>query len=594
MSYAAPRRALERRPATSLRLALAVAVASRPTFVVANGAASAAAASPSADPVVARQPEVPGAAAATDASEAYFLRRSSGFREKLKESSAADDVVIDANASVIADGIDTTATSEIEDEEKDGEETHEEEHLRSLSFDYHKEVWPLDWNQDGATLIIASIGLIIAASGGIGGGGILVPIFMLVLKFRPKHAVALSNFTIFGGAIANTMLNARRRHPKLNQPLIDWDIIIMMEPLTIFGAVFGSLISKVLPNILLTVSLVAVLALMGRHTMQKGIKMWRDESKKLGNSMVDEPMMDRHLPPVGGETEMMPASAVKPAIDRESTHSYVVLESDTESTTAASSPRFPTNGSLSSSSSMTSLNGNSPRMKNVPGKITTLTVCFVGTIGLTILKGGGNFASPLGFECGSMGFWLLYFASCPWVFAFVLYFRSVLMQEYNYKIQSGHQFAEGEVQWDSSNAIRYPLLCAVSGLLAGLFGVGGGIVKGPLMLEMGVVPVVASASAAAMILYTSAAASISFIVFGLLHPVYGAVFFVLGFCCTTVGQYTVSAWVKKHNRQSPIVLSIGSVICLSSILVAIESVTAAVENPLSELFRAHGVCTMEA
>merc|ERR1712190_600386 len=120
--------------------------------------------------------------------------------------------------------------------------------------------------------------------------------------------------------------------------------------------------------------------------------------------------------------------------------------------------------------------------------------------------------------------------------------------------QQGHIFIPGEVQWDSWNTIKYPVICSLSGLLAGLFGVGGGIVKGPLMLEMGILPSVASASAAAMILFTSAAASTSFIVFGLLHPLYGIVFFSLGFVCTFVGQYTVGAWVDKHQRQSPIVL----------------------------------------
>lgn len=34
----------------------------------------------------------------------------------------------------------------------------------------------------------------------------------------------------------------------------------------------------------------------------------------------------------------------------------------------------------------------------------------------------------------------------------------------------------------------YPSICSVAGLVAGLFGVGGGIVKGPLMLELGVRP----------------------------------------------------------------------------------------------------------
>merc|ERR1739845_172175 len=120
--------------------------------------------------------------------------------------------------------------------------------------------------------------------------------------------------------------------------------------------------------------------------------------------------------------------------------------------------------------------------------------------------------------------------------------------------------------------VKYPLLCALAGLFAGLFGVGGGIVKGPLMLEMGIIPSVASASAAAMILFTSAAASASFTVFGLLHLSYGALFFLLGFACTAFGQFTVGNWVKKYNRQSPIMLSIGSVITLSSLLVALNTV----------------------
>ena len=38
---------------------------------------------------------------------------------------------------------------------------------------------------------------------------------------------------------------------------------------------------------------------------------------------------------------------------------------------------------------------------------------------------------------------------------------------------------------DSLNTVRYPCICFFAGFFAGMFGVGGGIVKGPLMLEMG-------------------------------------------------------------------------------------------------------------
>ena len=47
-----------------------------------------------------------------------------------------------------------------------------------------------------------------------------------------------------------------------------------------------------------------------------------------------------------------------------------------------------------------------------------------------------------------------------------------------------------------------------------MFGIGGGIVKGPLMLEMGVHPMVAAATTAVMIFFTAVVATTSFIAFG--------------------------------------------------------------------------------
>lgn len=224
-----------------------------------------------------------------------------------------------------------------------------------------------------------------------------------------------------------------------------------------------------------------------------------------------------------------------------------------------------------------------------------LTLCLVGTCILTILKGGGNFESPVNFECGSMGYWAVYFCSLPWVLVFALYFRHVLMQEYKEKIESDYEFLPGEVQWSPSNTLRYPAVCATSGLLAGLFGVGGGIVKGPLMLEMGVLPTVASASAATMILYTASSASLSFFIFGMLGAdvSYGFALFLIGIVCTWVGQSVVTGLVTKSGRQSIVVLVIGTVIALSSVCVAALTVEDEWGKTISELFETHSVCSSD-
>lgn len=115
----------------------------------------------------------------------------------------------------------------------------------------------------------AIVGLILAAGGGIGGGGLLVPIFLLVMEFPVKHAVSLSNVTVFGGAVANTLLNSRKKHPLANRPLIDFDLLSMMEPLTMAGALIGADLNEILPDVLVVIMLVVLLGATALRTLDK-------------------------------------------------------------------------------------------------------------------------------------------------------------------------------------------------------------------------------------------------------------------------------------------------------------------------------------
>ena len=78
-------------------------------------------------------------------------------------------------------------------------------------------------------------GLMIAAGGGIGGGGMLVPINIILFGFKPKYAIPLSNVTVLGGAIINVWFAWPKRHPHADRPLIDWDLILVMQPMQLVG-----------------------------------------------------------------------------------------------------------------------------------------------------------------------------------------------------------------------------------------------------------------------------------------------------------------------------------------------------------------------
>merc|ERR1719356_969089 len=167
----------------------------------------------------------------------------------------------------------------------------------------------------------------------------------------------------------------------------------------------------------------------------------------------------------------------------------------------------------------------------------------------------------------------------------------MLIAEHKRKLLSGHQFSTRIIRWDAKTTVRYPLMCTLAGIVAGLLGVGGGIVQGPLMLEMGVSPRVAAASAATMILFTTSAACVSFQVFGLLEPQYGTLCFLLGLVCTAVGQGAVNAWMRGAKRQSPPVLSIGLVMSISTALLAFEAFEKFSAEDWSSLLEPSAVCS---
>lgn len=438
---------------------------------------------------------------------------------------------------------------------------------------WHKDLFPLD-NTDYAGFFCGAVGLMIAAGGGIGGGGVLVPLFILIMGFHPYHAIPLSNITILGGSIANCILNLPKRHPQADRPLIDFDLVLVMEPLTIAGAVLGSIINKIAPEILVTLLLVITLGWTSKRTWAKGMAIYEKESGTHAGYSNSESYAS--IVPEDEDGEEL----------SENTSLMTGEDADKESMSWATGTIQDSDFNPAECVKMRQAIAEEER--SIPmSKLAVLIVTFSAVAVLNLLKGTKDGGSPLGVECGSGGYWFLALAEIPVTIAVALFVRNYLLKWYHIKAQVGYEYMEGDVKWNNRSTVLYPAVCALAGLCAGLFGIGGGIVKGPLMLEMGVLPAVSSATAAFMILFTAASASISFVVFGMLKQDYAVPLFFMGFVCTLVGQVVVDWLVKKYQSSAIIVFSIASIISLSTLLMGYEGF----ESAFSEESRhGHGIC----
>ncbi|GJP40270.1 hypothetical protein CLOM_g24553 [Closterium sp. NIES-68] len=122
-------------------------------------------------------------------------------------------------------------------------------------------------------------GAALANAGGVGGGGLFVPMFNLLLGYDAKTSTALSKSMIMGGAIASVCFNVQLKHPTFDQPLIDYGLARLMQPTLLLGISLGVTCNVIFPPWLITVMLFLLLLLMTYKTLDKGVAMWTKESQ---------------------------------------------------------------------------------------------------------------------------------------------------------------------------------------------------------------------------------------------------------------------------------------------------------------------------
>ncbi|MED6204799.1 hypothetical protein PIB30_012299 [Stylosanthes scabra] len=84
--------------------------------------------------------------------------------------------------------------------------------------------------------VIGFLGAAFGTVGGVGGGGIFVPMLSLIIGFDAKSATAISKCMITGGAGATVFYNLKQKHPTLvDLPLIDYDLALLFQPVLVLG-----------------------------------------------------------------------------------------------------------------------------------------------------------------------------------------------------------------------------------------------------------------------------------------------------------------------------------------------------------------------
>jgi uncharacterized membrane protein YfcA len=391
---------------------------------------------------------------------------------------------------------------------------------------------------------------ILCSAGGIGGGGVYVTLLMVVGKLAPRDAVPLSKAIVFLGSLSSLVLNLRRMataSPSAGsaKSLIDYSICRVVVPASLLGTLLGVLFNRMAADWVVVSALCGVLSGITIMVTRTAIRQRIEEN--LEDAAHAAPEDSVHLPasvgtPGYGAVEAIQAPAKKRAL-----------------------------GNVSPQDAFLAL-----------GTLLVVILCGVLRAHATACAGeihGPDHRMPrrachhpinAHFYRNRLEGWMLngFVADAiQHTFLVVPIFTclAVIMHSSHLCIKEG---------WTLREVGLYVGMGVTTGILAGLVGIGGGLIFSPFFLVLGVDPHVAVATSSTCVIFTSSSTTLQYFltdrIISSLAVIYGIANLVASWAGTSFVHFLQDNF---QTRKSYITMIVAVGVFLSTVLSVVKLAT---------------------
>ena len=112
----------------------------------------------------------------------------------------------------------------------------------------------------------------------------------------------------------------------------------------------------------------------------------------------------------------------------------------------------------------------------------------------------------------------------------------------------------------------------MSGLIGNLFGLGGGFIYGPMLMSLGVNPSVSASTCLFMVMFSNAASTLMFLLFGRLNLIYTGWLAIFTGTGAVVGLFGMQKLMANYKRPSLIVFALALATVISTIIALSSSI----------------------
>tara|TARA_B100001248_G_C27397682_1_gene466893 strand:- start:2851 stop:4104 length:1254 start_codon:yes stop_codon:yes gene_type:complete len=367
------------------------------------------------------------------------------------------------------------------------------------------------------TVFIISI---ITTIGGVGGGGLLIPTYLLVGKFDLKYAIPLSVVTILGDTLIRVIKLFSKKHPLNNKRfLINLTPILILVPFDGNTSFIGLILSKTTPPIFTIILIIFTLGFTFYKSISKAIKVFLKENIYLEDE---------------NKYKLVMIDGIGEYFDNEE---FINLENDNQV-------------------------GDSFYEQIIKCSFLLLIIILISVFSIT---------RNLIDKCSSF-YWLQILLQFI-IVGLLGYMTTIyISNDYNNKKNLNFAFLKGDIVWDNKNIIKFVIIASITGFLSTYMGIGGGMLVTPIMIQVGMIPEVVVATCSISTLFSSIISCVNYIIEGNFLWKYGISFAISSALGSIVGLKLSDYILNKFKRQSIIIFIVSLILFTSIILLTYNSI----------------------